>query len=201
MVLADITGFTRLSERLALSGHEGAEQLLDAVDRCVCALLSRAGDYGGSLLKFGGDALAVWFDGDQHAARGCCAAVAMRAALRETRVLRAGATPIKLRMSVGVHSGRYEFFIVGRSHRELVVAGPAVTHLIAVRQPLRRGTYCSAATPPNVFRPAASAPSPVREFCWAARRRRSPPFRSCRVWRSTTRRYPASSPTRCGPSC
>lgn len=132
MVLADISGFTRLSERLARTGSEGAEQLLDAIDGCFTALLGRARDYGGSLLKFGGDALALWFDGEHHAVRGCAAAAAMRTALREGPVLRAGASPIKLRMSVGVHSGRYDFFIVGRAHRELVVAGPSVTHLIAV---------------------------------------------------------------------
>ena len=34
VVFADISGFTRLSERLARRGREGAEQLVDAINSC-----------------------------------------------------------------------------------------------------------------------------------------------------------------------
>jgi class 3 adenylate cyclase len=77
-VLADISGFTRLSERLARSGQEGAEHLADLIDGCFSALLDDAYAAGGSLLKFGGDALLLWFEGADHAVRGAAAAVAGR---------------------------------------------------------------------------------------------------------------------------
>ena len=34
MVFADVSGFTRLSERLARKGDEGAEFLVDAINAC-----------------------------------------------------------------------------------------------------------------------------------------------------------------------
>jgi len=34
MVFADVSGFTRLSERLARKGKEGAEYLVDAINVC-----------------------------------------------------------------------------------------------------------------------------------------------------------------------
>ncbi len=71
MVFADVSGFTRLSERLARKGKEGAEHLVDAINLCFSALLSDAYAQGGSLLKFGGDAMLLWYDGDGHAQRAC----------------------------------------------------------------------------------------------------------------------------------
>ena len=41
-------------------------------------LLRVAYDNGGSLIKFGGDALLLFFEGDRHAERGCRAAFGMR---------------------------------------------------------------------------------------------------------------------------
>ena len=65
----DISGFTKLSERLARKGREGAEQIAEAVGGSFEALLALAYDNGGGLLKFGGDALLLWFQGEGHAAR------------------------------------------------------------------------------------------------------------------------------------
>lgn len=125
VVFVDISGFTRLSERLARKGREGAEQIVDTINACFTALLVDAYANGGSLLKFGGDALLLWFDGDGHPRRACASAVAMRRTLREIGRIRADTTDITLRMSVGVHSGSYDMFLVGASHREYLIAGPA----------------------------------------------------------------------------
>jgi class 3 adenylate cyclase/tetratricopeptide (TPR) repeat protein len=132
VVFVDISGFTKLSERLARAGKEGAEQLADAINSCFSNLLADAYAKGGSLLKFGGDALLLWFEGDEHPKRACAAAVAMRRTLRRVGKFQAGSSRIVLRMSVGVHSGTFETFLVGSSHREYVVAGPAVTTTVAI---------------------------------------------------------------------
>ncbi|MGZ4248550.1 MAG: adenylate/guanylate cyclase domain-containing protein [Solirubrobacteraceae bacterium] len=123
MVFADVSGFTRLSERLARKGKEGAEHLVDAINHCFSELLADVSTRGGSLLKFGGDAMLLWFEGDGHTERGCAAAAAMQQTLREVGRIRAGASHVVLRMSVGVHSGSYPMFLVGASHRELLVGG------------------------------------------------------------------------------
>jgi class 3 adenylate cyclase/tetratricopeptide (TPR) repeat protein len=132
VVFVDVSGFTKLSERLARIGKEGAEQLVGVINSCFSELLADAYEYGGSLLKFGGDALLLWFEGEGHPARGCACAVAMRSTLRRVGRIEAGARKIVLRMSVGVHSGRYQMFLVGESHREFLIAGPSATTVVAM---------------------------------------------------------------------
>ena len=61
---------------------------------------------GGDVLKFGGDALLVWFVGDGHATRACRAAVGMRRTIRRRRTTSDGRL-VRLAVSIGVHSGRH----------------------------------------------------------------------------------------------
>jgi class 3 adenylate cyclase/tetratricopeptide (TPR) repeat protein len=132
VVFVDLSGFTRLSERLSRKGREGAEQLVDTISSCFSVLLAHSYDNGGSLLKFGGDALLLWFDGAQHVERAGDSAVEMRKKLREIGHIRTAASEVVLRMSVGVHSGAYQMFLVGGSHREFLIAGPAVGCVVAM---------------------------------------------------------------------
>src|SRR3984957_9173342 len=69
IAFVDISGFTKLSERLARLGKAGAEELTSTIDTCFVTLLNHAVANGGRLLKFGGDALLVYFSGDAHQAR------------------------------------------------------------------------------------------------------------------------------------
>jgi class 3 adenylate cyclase/tetratricopeptide (TPR) repeat protein len=130
VVFIDVSGFTRLSERLARTGKEGAERLADAINACFSALLADAYAGGGSLLKFGGDALLLWFEGDEHPTRACAAATAMRSTLRRVGGIDTPAGKVVLRMSAGVHSGDFHMFLVGDSHREYLIAGPASSKVV-----------------------------------------------------------------------
>jgi class 3 adenylate cyclase/tetratricopeptide (TPR) repeat protein len=47
--------------------------------------------------------------------------------------------PVVLRMSVGVHSGDFDFFLVGGSHRELMVTGPAATTTVTMEATAEAG--------------------------------------------------------------
>ncbi len=127
LVFVDVSGFTALSERLAQRGKVGAEQLTDVLNAVFGTMLGLAGARGGSLLKFGGDALFLLFTGDNHAAQASAAAVEMRSALAATAKTPGPAGRLRLRMSVGVHTGEVDLFLVGSSHRELVIVGPATT--------------------------------------------------------------------------
>jgi predicted ATPase/class 3 adenylate cyclase len=61
VVLADISGFTLLSERLADAGVGGTEALSDALNRYFGAMVDFVTDQGGEVLGFAGDALlALW---------------------------------------------------------------------------------------------------------------------------------------------
>ena len=77
LCFVDISGFTSLSERLARRGRIGAEELTDVLNRVFSAMLRTAYDYGGSLIKFGGDALLLLFQGDDHAVREASAVTGM----------------------------------------------------------------------------------------------------------------------------
>src|SRR5215208_4110289 len=67
LLFVDISGFTKMSERLARHGKVGAEEVTDAIGTCFEALLEIAYQAGGGLLKFGGDALLLLFTGPDHA--------------------------------------------------------------------------------------------------------------------------------------
>jgi class 3 adenylate cyclase len=127
LCFVDISGFTMLSEKLARRGRIGAEELTEVLDRVFGEMLRLAYDRGGSLLKFGGDALLLMFEGVDHPVQGVSAAVEMRAALRQATQIPTSVGRIPLRMSVGLHTGPIDLYLVGRSHRELVITGETAT--------------------------------------------------------------------------
>jgi len=139
LVFMDISGFTAMSERLAKKGLVGAEEVTEVMSATFTRLLASAYEQGGSLLKFGGDAMLLFFAGADHPARACRAAVEMRQELRRSGRFRTTAGAVWLRMSVGVHSGEVTFFLVGDSHRELIVAGPAVTRTVEMESAAHAG--------------------------------------------------------------
>ena len=123
----DISGFTALSEKLARRGRIGAEELTEVLNYVFGKMLAVAYDRGGSLLKFGGDALLLLFRGTDHPVQACSAAVEMQAALREASNYETSAGRLRLRMSVGLHSGAVHLFRIGESHKELILTGPAAS--------------------------------------------------------------------------
>jgi class 3 adenylate cyclase len=127
LVFVDISGFTALSERLATHGRIGAEELTEVLGRVFGSMLDLAHARGGALLKFGGDALLILFIGTHHATGACAAAVEMRRELRRAAKWRTSVGTLGLKMSAGIHSGTIHLFRVGRSHTELIVAGPGAT--------------------------------------------------------------------------
>ena len=130
LAFVDISGFTAMSERLSSLGRAGAEEVTEVMNATFAALLGVAYAQGGGLLKFGGDALLLLYDGDDHAARAARAAFEMRRTLRAVGRPRTSAGAIQLRMHAGLHSGLFHFFLLGESHRELLVTGPSATRTV-----------------------------------------------------------------------
>lgn len=139
LVFVDISGFTKMSERLARHGKVGAEEVTDVLGAVFTRLLAVAYAEGAGLLKFGGDALLLWFSGDEHAVRAARSAHGMRATLRSIGALETTAGKVTLRMSIGVNSGRFHFFLVGKSHRELIITGPAATETVRMESAATAG--------------------------------------------------------------
>ncbi|HJU96354.1 MAG TPA: AAA family ATPase, partial [Jiangellaceae bacterium] len=131
LVLLDITGFTRLTERLARRGREGAEELSDVLDTVFGRLLAEADDEGADLLKWGGDAVLLLLHGAKHAHRAGRAALRMHRALATTGRVTTSIGRVVLRASAGVESGPVDLVLAGdpERHRELVVLGPTATRV------------------------------------------------------------------------
>jgi len=138
LVSADISGFTALSERLAAYGREGAEELTNLLNQCFGGMIEVIDAHGGDVLKFGGDALLVLFEGPSHTARAGAACVAMRSMIERrwsTRLVRR----IELGISQGIHSGSFDLHLVDAGHRELLVVGPGMSATVNCEGAAERG--------------------------------------------------------------
>src|SRR3954451_22693948 len=129
LAFVDISGFTRLTERLARKGNVGAEELSDLLSSTFADLLAESYEDGADLVKWGGDAMLLLFRGSGHAARAARAAHRMRARLGAIGHIPTSSGAVTLRMSVGIHSDEFDFFLVGDPaiHRELLICGPAAS--------------------------------------------------------------------------
>ena len=131
-VFADLSGFTKMSERLARLGRLGAEEVTESIGTCFTELLQIVYDDGGGLVKFGGDARFLLFTGPDHVVRAARSAAGMRSRLRTAGRFVTSAGNVTLRMSVGVHTDTFHCFLVGGSSRELIVAGAAASTVVAM---------------------------------------------------------------------
>ena len=139
LAFVDISGFTTLTERLARKGKVGAERMNDVLDSCFAELLGVAYDDGAGLVKWGGDAVLLLFEGWDHATRACRAAAEMQRTMRRIGKIRTPDASVNLRMSIGIHSGTFDFFLVGDIHPELLIAGPAATRTVQMESTAQAG--------------------------------------------------------------
>jgi len=162
LVFFDITGFTPLTERLARKGREGAEELSNLLDTVFGRLLMGAEDDGGDLLKWGGDALLLLFDGPDHARRAARAALGLQRALAQMGRAKTSIGQVVLHASAAVESGPIDLVLGGNPalHRELVVLGPTATRVTmlehaAVKGEVLVGDATAEAVGPSAIRPRA----------------------------------------------
>lgn len=127
LAFVDISGFTRLTELLSAKGKAGAEELTTLLNATFVGLLAIARERDAELVKWGGDAVLLFYSGEGHAARAVEASWRMQQAMRTLGRLRTSVGQCRLRMSVGIHSGTFHFWLVGDSHQELMVTGPAAS--------------------------------------------------------------------------
>ncbi len=153
LVFADISGFTRLTERLAARGRFGAEEMSDHLDVVLSALLTAAYDHGGWLVKWGGDALLLMFDTAEHALRACDAAAAMQSTMRRVGTLETSVGRVRLKMSIGIHTGMFSFHFLGQRHRELLITGDAATVTAALEAAAEAGDILVSPTTAELLPP------------------------------------------------
>lgn len=130
-LLADISGFTPLGERLTetLGAKGAAEELTRRIDAIYDALIVAVERHDGSVVSFAGDALACWFDDSGPDAA--------RRAVRCAREMQA-AMPVfeALALKVAVASGSACRFVVGDPNVQLLdtLAGELMCRLSVAEQ-------------------------------------------------------------------
>ncbi len=124
LLFADISGFTAMSERLSQTGREGAEEVTAVVNRYFEVMLDILRQHDGQLIRFGGDALLGLFEErpffpttlfpdfaetqfSDSATRAVQAAMIMQDAMSQFTHTETSQGTFPLRMSVGVHKGRF----------------------------------------------------------------------------------------------
>ncbi|MBZ0110965.1 MAG: AAA family ATPase [Thermoanaerobaculia bacterium] len=134
-LLADISGFTALTESFADRGAAGAEALAERLDQSFGPMVDVIEAYGGDILRFAGDApIVVWTVADEEPDEALalrvldathCAA-ALQRALADLRLqgsdlfMRVGIAVGPLRVaSVGGIEDRWELLVAGRTLREM----------------------------------------------------------------------------------
>jgi class 3 adenylate cyclase/tetratricopeptide (TPR) repeat protein len=125
----DITGFTKLSERLAALGRSGAEHINDVLNTVFKGLIEEVFHSEGDVLEFGGDAMVVLFTGDRHQERAAIATARMFRFMADNGRIVTPAGSVRLQMSCGIASGTQAYYLLGSTRRAFVVAGPVSTKM------------------------------------------------------------------------
>ncbi len=114
-LFADISGFTPLTEALALElgPKRGAEELTVHLNNVYDALIDELHRFGGSAVGFAGDAITCWLEGDDGRRATACG-LAMQSAMAQFAQVRThSGRLVSLGMKVAVASGPVRRFVVG----------------------------------------------------------------------------------------
>lgn len=120
-MIADISGFTPLTEALThgLRPDQGAEELTRALGAVFTPLITQIHVFRGSVMKFGGDALIVWFGrgkGEWKTAvicRAITAAWEMQQQMQTVGQVSTPIGPVVLKMKIGLAYGPVKRFNLG----------------------------------------------------------------------------------------
>ena len=136
VLFADMSGFTIRTEELAdtLGPQRGAEALRVQVDAALGGVIEEAHRYGGSVIGFAGDAVTVWFDGDDGR-QATAAALAAQARHGDSS---ADGLP---EMKYAVTAGLARRFLIGhqRIQRIEVVAGAILDRMASAEKLAKPG--------------------------------------------------------------
>jgi class 3 adenylate cyclase len=124
----DVTGFTAMNEALASMGNEGAEVMAKILNRFFERMLRIGEQWNGIQMKFGGDAMLLYFPDAQHALCAAKCGLEMQAAMKEFSKVKVNDGVCQLRMRIGIHSGRFYSVSLGHDKGLLhyLITGPDV---------------------------------------------------------------------------
>ncbi|MCK5599542.1 tetratricopeptide repeat protein [bacterium] len=137
LLFADISGFTRMSERLARHGHAGTETLTNILNGYFDKMIGIVRKHQGRVLRFTGDAVLVYFQADDIALK---AAEEMMNGMKEFKDIQTDHGKFSLHMKTIISTGKWHEFFLGNSQRqELFMCGKLIKKLAAEEDIAKRG--------------------------------------------------------------
>jgi class 3 adenylate cyclase/tetratricopeptide (TPR) repeat protein len=136
LLFTDVSGFTALSEKLAVLGQEGAERLTAHINEFFSEMIDIIAASNGILLKFAGDATLVYFPAQDENRQAGFAVRAAQRMLRSVKKFSSIQTPgggsVTLRMKIGVATGQFLMGSIGSVERmEYIILGDVVERTLA----------------------------------------------------------------------
>jgi len=118
VLIADITGFTALSEKLSKIGKEGAEEITEIVNSYFSRLLDIIFMYGGSLFHFSGDALSVLYYSESKRKqnkelRALLSSWEMKKILKAFSKVKTSQGVFPLKVHISLHTGMVKSVVIG----------------------------------------------------------------------------------------
>lgn len=113
VLFCDVAGFTPITEALSVMGREGSETLTRILNGYFTRMIGILSDRGGDVLRFGGDAMTVFFPGDDGP-KAASAALEMMSAMGEFSGLQTAVGSFSLSMKIGAASGEVVLGLVGK---------------------------------------------------------------------------------------
>jgi predicted ATPase/class 3 adenylate cyclase len=143
VLFSDISGFTPLTEAVfaRFGPRRGGEYFTDKLNAVYDALISEVVRFGGSIICFAGDAMFVWFAGDDGAVAVTAAVHLQRAMEKFARVELPDGGSVSLGMKVAVATGKVRRFAVGdpKIQRLDILAGAVMEHVAVCEGAAARG--------------------------------------------------------------
>ncbi|NJO84197.1 MAG: adenylate/guanylate cyclase domain-containing protein [Blastochloris sp.] len=161
VLFADISGFTALTEALAINNPNGSEQLTALLNLYFTHMIVLLESYGGQVVKFSGDAISAIFVPEEHASdsargqqtyvpepslttatvRAAFAAISMQRAMDDFQQQATSMGSARLGLKVGVGSGTVLTAHVGGvfGRWEYLIAGDAIRQAVQAQEQARRG--------------------------------------------------------------
>ena len=127
LMMADISGFTSMTEMLAESGKKGTEQLTSILNSYFDRMLTIISHYAGSVITFSGDSLLVRFT-DTGKAVSC--SKEMLESMNSFSNIFIGGNTFSLQAKVVVGEGEWSEYIIGDNRRShVLLSGELVKEL------------------------------------------------------------------------
>ncbi|MBU4486129.1 MAG: AAA family ATPase, partial [Candidatus Delongbacteria bacterium] len=123
VMFADLSGFTNLSEKLTAKGKEGSEEISRIINEVFEQLISLTSDGGGSVYKFGGDAITVFFPKKVNRMNVLIAAIQMQEAIKKFDKIETIAGECSVKMKIGIAYGISIIGRLGEENKQYFIAG------------------------------------------------------------------------------